>query len=351
VLVQEGFQPPNYIIDPGETVTLSFAFRDVAGNNVTNLVATLLTNNGVTLPSGPQTNNGILIVGGPSASLPFTFTASGAAGQSIAATFQLWSGTNNLGTNVFNFMLGILTNTFANTNLIVINDALPASPYPSVINASSVGGSLIKATVSFANLAHTSPSDIDALLESPYQQSVLLMANAGGGYAIQNVTLTFDDATNNPFLPQYTQIVSGTNRPTAFVPVATFPAPAPPAPYATNLSAFNGSNPNGAWSLFVIDDTPLDSGVISNGWSLNLTTASPIAPQTPQFGSFGRSNGTFRLTITGPDYSIIIQASTNLVSGIWANIYTNIYTNPPPWTFIDTNASKPYRFYRAVLGP
>jgi len=351
VLVQEGFQPPNYIIDPGETVTLSFAFRDVAGNNVTNLVATLLTNNGVTLPSGPQTNNGILIVGGPSASLPFTFTASGAAGQSIAATFQLWSGTNNLGTNVFNFMLGILTNTFANTNLIVINDALPASPYPSVINASSVGGSLIKATVSFANLAHTSPSDIDALLESPYQQSVLLMANAGGGYAIQNVTLTFDDATNNPFLPQYTQIVSGTNRPTAFFPVATFPAPAPPAPYATNLSAFNGSNPNGAWSLFVIDDTPLDSGVISNGWSLNLTTASPIAPQTPQFGSFGRSNGTFRLTITGPDYSIIIQASTNLVSGIWANIYTNIYTNPPPWTFIDTNASKPYRFYRAVLGP
>jgi subtilisin-like proprotein convertase family protein len=290
-------------------------------------------------------------VGGPSASLPFTFTASGAAGQSIAATFQLWSGTNNLGTNVFNFMLGILTNTFANTNLIVINDALPASPYPSVINASSVGGSLIKATVSFANLAHTSPSDIDALLESPYQQSVLLMANAGGGYAIQNVTLTFDDATNNPFLPQYTQIVSGTNRPTAFFPVATFPAPAPPAPYATNLSAFNGSNPNGAWSLFVIDDTSLDSGVISNGWSLNLITVSPIASsasQPPQFGNLAVSNGLFQFAITsGANQTNVIQASTNLVD--WIPIFTNV------GSFTFTNAidpNYPFRFYRdSIPGP
>src|ERR1035437_9144134 len=320
-LVHESFTPANNIIDPGETVTLSFAFTNSAGNDVSNLVATLLATNGVTSPSGPQTNYGLLIVGGPSASLPFSFTASGANGQSIAATFQLQSGTNNLGTAVFTYMLGTLTNTFANTNLIIINDYAAASPYPSTINVSGVGGSLIKVTVTFANLTHSWPADIDALLESPRQQSALLMANAGGGFAVHGVTLVFDDAASTN-LPQ-TQIVSRTYKPTAYFPVAMFPVPAPsasPVPYATNLSSFNRSNPNGAWSLFVIDDQQVDAGVISNGWSLNLITASPIASQPPQFGSIVNSNGTFQLTSIGPLYSTIIQASTNLVN--WVPVYT-----------------------------
>ena len=347
--------PVNNVIDPGETVTLSFAFRDIAGSNVTNLVATLLTNNAVTLPSGPQTNYGVLIVGGPSASLQFTFTAIGTNGQTIAATFQLQSGTNNLGTNVFTYTMGTFTNTFANTNLIVINDFAPApapymaTPYPSTINVSGVGGTLIKVTVTFANLTHTWPADIDALLESPYQQSALLMANAGGGNAVKGVTLTFDDAASGypTNLPQAGQIVSHTYRPTDYFPVAMFPAPAPVPPYATNLSNFIGSNPNGTWSLFVIDDTALNNGAISNGWSLNLITASPIPSQPLQFGSVVSSNGTFQFTITSPANSTIIQASTDLVN--WVPVYTN-YTHS--FTYTDSNVSShPYRFYRAVSGP
>src|ERR1035437_6282490 len=349
-LVHESFTPANNIIDPGETVTLSFAFTNSAGNDVSNLVATLLATNGVTSPSGPQTNYGLLIVGGPSASLPFSFTASGANGQSIAATFQLQSGTNNLGTAVFTYMLGTLTNTFANTNLIIINDYAAASPYPSTINVSGVGGSLIKVTVTFANLTHSWPADIDALLESPSQQSALLMANAGGGFAINDVTLTFDDATNNSFLPQAGQIVSGTYKPTAYLPVATFLAPAPPDPYATNLSGFTRSNPNGAWSLFVIDDMAINDGVISTGWSLNLITASPIASlaQTPQFGSLVIPNGTVQFTVTsGQTQTNVIQASTNLIN--WIPIYTNVGS----FTFTNTiDPNYPFRFYRVlILGP
>jgi uncharacterized delta-60 repeat protein len=343
-LVHESFTPPNNIIDPGETVTLSFAFTNNAGNDVSNLVATLLATNGITSPSGPQ-SYGPLIVGGPSVSRQFSFTASGTNGQSIAATFQLQSGTTNLGTAVFTYMLGTFTKTFANTSLIIINDNTSASPYPSIINVSGVGGSLIKATVTFANLTHSWPADIDALLESPSQQSVLLMANAGGGFAVHGVTLRFNDAASNS-LPQTNQIVSGTYRPTAFFPVAEFPAPAPSAPYATHLSGFNGGNPNGPWSLFIIDDQAHDDGVISKGWSLNLITASPIASQPLQFGSIVNSNGIFQLTITGPLYSTIIQASTNLVN------WLPVYTNTPPFTFTDPNASSyPYRFYRAVLEP
>lgn len=51
---------------------------------------------------------------------------------------------------------------------------------------------------------------------------------------------------------------------------------APPPPYGSSLAALNGSNPNGTWELFVQDDAPLNSGVISNGYWLTLTTANPV---------------------------------------------------------------------------
>jgi uncharacterized repeat protein (TIGR01451 family) len=50
----------------------------------------------------------------------------------------------------------------------------------------------------------------------------------------------------------------------------------PPPPYGSTLSALNGGNPNGTWELFVQDDAVFDSGVISNGWVLTLTTANPV---------------------------------------------------------------------------
>lgn len=266
---------PNGVIDPGETVTLLFAFRNTAGTNTGNMVATLLATNGITAPSGPQ-SYGTLLVGGPSASRPFTFTAKGANGQTITATFQLQDGATALGTAIFTYTLGTSSASFTSTNLITINDYAPATPYPATINVNGINGLVTKVTATLLNVSHTSPSDIDAVLVSPTGQGLLLMANTGGGNAIAGVNLTFDEAATNR-LPQFGQIVSGTFQPTAYFPVTAFPPPAPPAPYATNLASFNGSNPNGNWLLYVIDDTPLDAGAVSNGWSLSFTTAQPVA--------------------------------------------------------------------------
>jgi uncharacterized delta-60 repeat protein/uncharacterized repeat protein (TIGR01451 family) len=277
--------PVNGVIDPGETVTNLFALRDSTGTNTVNLVATLLATNGITKPSGPQTY-GALIVHGPSASRQFSFTASGTNGQTISATFQLQDGNINRGLALFNFTLGQSAASFANPSVIVLNElptdnGTPATPYPSTINVSGIAGLVAKATVTVSNLNHTWPSDIDALLVSPAGQKSYLMANCGGSFTINNVTLTFDDAaanlvTNGMFGP----IVSGTNRPTSYA-VATPPFPpalTPPAPYNTNLSAFNGINPNGNWSLYIIDDAQGNSGAISNGWSLNLALAGVVLP-------------------------------------------------------------------------
>ncbi len=222
-LVSEtGAGAPNGIIDSNETVQVLFAFRDAGFLNVTNLIATLLPINGVTSPSGSKTY-GSLIAEGHSVSQPFTFTARGTNGQNIVPTFQLYDNAKPIGTNTFTFTLGSWTTLFTNGAPIVINDTAAASPYPSPIHVSGVGGSLIKATVTVTNINHTRSSDVDMLVVSPTVQDTLIMANAGGTHAINLVTITFDDAASNSPLPSVDQIISGTNQPTGYLPVLQFP--------------------------------------------------------------------------------------------------------------------------------
>jgi hypothetical protein len=205
-----------------------FAFRDAGGNDVTNLVATLLNISGVTNASSPQ-NYGNLTSGGPSTNQLFSFTAVGTNGQQIAATFQLQGNGTNLGTALFAYTLGTWTTRFSSTNRIIINDFAPApvpymaTPYPSIINVSSVGGVVIKATVTVTNLSHESLNDVNVLLVSPSEQDTLLMSHVGTpGVSASHITLTFDDAAANA-LSSTGAITSGTYKPTQYGAPPNFP--------------------------------------------------------------------------------------------------------------------------------
>ena len=111
------------VIQPGQTVTMDFALRCVAGGNTTNLVATLQTNSGVT-PGVPTNYYGELVQGGPVVFEPFTFTANGTNNQTINLVFQLQDGSRNLSNAVFSFILGLTTTTFSNTGLISLPTCL-----------------------------------------------------------------------------------------------------------------------------------------------------------------------------------------------------------------------------------
>jgi uncharacterized delta-60 repeat protein/uncharacterized repeat protein (TIGR01451 family) len=272
-LIHESITPTNGVIDPGETVTLLFGLRNVSGGNTTNLVATLLATNGVTAPSGPQ-NYGVLVQGGPSASRQFSFTASGTNGGSITAVLQLQDGAQNLGTANFSYAIGATTNSFANTNLITIIDDAPATNYPANIAVSGLNGAVNKVTATLSRLNHANIADVNILLVGPAGQKEILMGHAGGNTAVSNATVTFDDAAAAS-IPT-SGLSSGTYKPTQSGVAATYPSPAPGGPYGTNLSGFIGSNPNGTWSLFVLDNQALDNGAISNGWSLTFSTFTPV---------------------------------------------------------------------------
>ncbi|HWD19585.1 MAG TPA: S8 family serine peptidase [Verrucomicrobiae bacterium] len=124
-LSAENCVPANGVIDPGETVTVRLGLRNSGLVNTTNLVATLLSTNGVQAISGPQTY-GVLAAEGPAIALPFTFMATGACGSTVSATLQLRDGAALLGMVDFSFTLcqrsTALTENFANA----VSPTLPA---------------------------------------------------------------------------------------------------------------------------------------------------------------------------------------------------------------------------------
>jgi hypothetical protein len=64
---------------------------------------------------------------------------------------------------------------------------------------------------------------------------------------------------------------------------------APPGAPAAALATFAGTDPNGAWRLFVVDDAGIDSGRIAGGWSLSLDTEFPVCVAPPAGDDGGAS--------------------------------------------------------------
>jgi subtilisin-like proprotein convertase family protein len=159
-----------------------------------------------------------------------------------------------------------------NAGAIAINDsAAPptlATPYPSTITVAGAVGIFTLASVDLSGIGHTYPDDIDILLAAPgTPTTATLMSDVGGSTAVVGINLHLTDGA--PPLPDAGPLVSGTFAPTNVDNLDTWPAPAPAPTGGTTLSSFNGTNPNGNWNLFVVDDAGADSGTIANGWCLN----------------------------------------------------------------------------------
>jgi hypothetical protein len=98
------------------------------------------------------------------------------------------------------------------------------------------------------------------------------MSDVGGAIAAAGVNLTLDDAAGSP-LPDDGPLVSGTFKPFNSGLADGFPAPAPTPLNGAALSVFNGINPNGTWSLYIVDDSAGDTGSLAGGWCVNIVAA------------------------------------------------------------------------------
>ena len=178
-------------------------------------------------------------------------------------------------------------NVYCNTGPITTPVTIgTATPYPSNITVSGAATTMAKVAVTLKNVSHAYPDDFDVLLVGPTGQNLVLVSDAGNPGAsppgATNVTVNFDDAAAGQ-LPQSSpwgtpnSVVA--SRPVDYAELAadSFPAPAPAPSAATTLAVFNGSNPNGTWSLYVVDDGAPDSGTIAGGWCITVTAlAAPV---------------------------------------------------------------------------
>jgi subtilisin-like proprotein convertase family protein len=146
-------------------------------------------------------------------------------------------------------------------------------------------------SVTLTGVTSPTPSNLDVLLVSPDQHSVLLMSDAGGTGDLDHVNLSFGDGATGA-LPQSEQITTGNYKPSNYagndgaLDTISLAPPEPPADRPTTFAAaFSGGDPNGEWDLYVIDDETGGTSTVA-GWSLTVATstgtlAENAAPLTP----------------------------------------------------------------------
>ncbi|NNE67472.1 MAG: CSLREA domain-containing protein, partial [Pyrinomonadaceae bacterium] len=171
--------------------------------------------------------------------------------------------------------------SYTAVNPIVVNDNAPASPYPSTITAAGINPtSIVRISVTLNAFTHSVPDDVDILLESPSGQRSILMSDAGGSNGVSGINLVF--STSGSPIPDSTVLTSGTVSPANYMgndgALDDFPSPGPGT--LTNepadLTVFNGTDPNGTWKLYVVDDKGADTGLIAAGWTLSIVV--PLSP-------------------------------------------------------------------------
>jgi subtilisin-like proprotein convertase family protein len=150
----------------------------------------------------------------------------------------------------------------------------PASFYPATRTVSGQEGLITDLNVTIDGIWHQNPDDLDLLLVGPQGQKVILMSDACGSFGVKAFGWVWDDVAPAPMPNGDGTNVCGTrfHRPADYEPGDAWPTPAPPGPYSTSLSAFDRTNPNGEWRLFVYDDSSGNTGFFTNRFTLGITT-------------------------------------------------------------------------------
>jgi uncharacterized repeat protein (TIGR01451 family) len=151
-----------------------------------------------------------------------------------------------------------LTPQFANSELILFPfpELGAAEPYPSPIIVAGLTNAVNKVIVTLRGVNHDFPDDIDVLLVGPRGQAVILMSDCGADQPLSDAMIILDDDAAAALPDGAPGILTEVYRPANYGAGADpFPAPAPAGVFSSNLAAFRGSDPNGVWALYIVDDT------------------------------------------------------------------------------------------------
>ena len=307
-LVGESFVPANGIIDPGETVTVSLGVVNIGNGDTVNDMGTLQATGGVTGPSAAQ-NYGVVVAAGAAVSRNFTFTASPTltCGAIINATVAHADGATNVGTVTYKLATGspgaASTTSYTGPSVAIpdnnpagVNIVLPVSGVVGAISdlnfrLDALAGCSNSGGNTNASVTHTYVSDLVFTLTSPTGTKVTLVSNRGD--AGRNFcTILLDD--DGGFAP-------AASIPTTGGAAGSF---APDSP----LSAFDGENANGNWTLNVADLGALDTGTL-NRFSLIIAGSTCATGPLPDLTISKTHSGNFAQGQIGARYVVTVGNS------------------------------------------
>ena len=245
-------------------------------------------------PTPTFTINDVTAAEGNAGTTNFVFTVSLANPSSGTATV-VYSTANGTATSSSGSPVGTSTGTIALPAGAPGTTSGAASPYPATLAVAGVPGTITKLSIRLNDLTHTFPGDLDMLLVGPGGQSSMFLSDVGAGGAVSNLTVTFEDGAPAPGAT----LTAGTFAPTDLATGDTMAAPAPAGPYASPLSVFNGTSPNGTWNLYVMDDAGGDTGSLAS-FTLIMATTGVVGDYTGSTGSLSFPTGTTTRTITVP---------------------------------------------------
>ena len=175
---------------------------------------------------------------------------------------------------------------------LAIPDADPTG-VTSIINIQDAGASIRDVDVT-TDITHTFAGDLEVFVTSPAGTTVALTTDNGSSLDNVFAGTLWDDDGGDVNAPGAVNDTTYTNL-TAETPLSP----------EEGLSAFNGENPTGDWTLLVRDDGGGDTGTL-NSWSLTLRTCLTAPATTNATAAQGSGTAltdagitTSRLTVTG----------------------------------------------------
>jgi glucose/arabinose dehydrogenase/subtilisin-like proprotein convertase family protein len=292
--------------------------------------------------TGATRSLGVTPVAGAAGTCQITVTVTDEAGGSAVRTFT------------FTVLSGYGTAVFYSPDPITIPDAGPASPYPATLTVAGMTGRVARVVVTLLGLRHSYPGDLDVVLVDPSGQAVMLMSDAGSRASSTDVILHFDDSSSAS-LPEFGLIAPGIYKPTNYGAEDPYLVGDGNGIPGIRLADFNGKDPNGVWSLYVYDDSRSDSGVISGGWGMAITTdaarTAPANVRPPLVTALTPiPGGKVLLEVSGePGSRFILDVSDTLFD--WQVLHLGVLDQATVQVRDGTDPRPPFRLYRTRVAP
>lgn len=181
---------------------------------------------------------------------------------------------------------------------INIVDFAPADPFPACYKIAGAATTTTSVVLKLHGFTHSWVADVAMVLVSPTGVAVEVMTGVMipdnvHPVGVSNLELVIQDGASSMPCSAATTLTSGTYAPTVCNLSSNNLIPG--GPFATTMSAFNGADPNGVWSLYVQDRAAQNYGVIQS-WEVivNSTANDSCTVSLP-----GPSPHTLKLTSSG----------------------------------------------------